>query len=165
MKKNILAFLIFFPCICFSQNEYSIILKRQTLSNFRVINYNEEIKETTILQSINQISPIGLFKEDNFDLIQGFIQPEILLNKINKQKLEFEVYPNPFIDHFYLQFKEKIITPVKVKILSVSGILFYENQFNKSNKIKIQYSNFPTSILVLVVEANNKIFSEKIIKK
>lgn len=165
MKKNILAFLIFFPCICFSQNEYSTILKRQTLSNFRVINYNEEIKETTILQSINQISPIGLFKEDNFDLIQGFIQPEILFNKINKQKLDFEVYPNPFIDHFYLQFKEKIITPVKVKILSVSGILFYENKFNKSNKIKIQYSNFPTSILVLVVEANNKIFSEKIIKK
>lgn len=165
MKKNILAFLIFFPCICFSQNEYSIILKRQTLSNFRVINYNEEIKETTILQSINQISPIGLFKEDNFDLIQGFIQPEILLNKINKQKLDFEVYPNPFIDHFYLQFKEKIITPVEVKILSVSGVLLYKNQFNKSNKIKIQYSNFPTSILVLVVEANNKIFSEKIIKK
>ena len=165
MKNKILSFLIFFPCICFSQNEYSTILKRQTQSNFKIINYNKEINETTILQSINQISPIGLFKENNFDLIQGFIQPEVLLNKMIKKKIDFEVYPNPFIDHFYLLFKEKIITPVNVKILSVSGILFYENQFNKSNKIKIQHSNFPTSILVLVVEANNKIFSEKIIKK
>tara|TARA_B100000902_G_C27268265_1_gene894854 strand:+ start:533 stop:1039 length:507 start_codon:yes stop_codon:yes gene_type:complete len=158
----ILLFFQFSATQSFEKN----LLKKQTISsNFDsniLGNNNIPIK---FIQIVNQKSPIGLFTEKDFNMIQGFLSPQYNLLSTDFLPLDFIIYPNPFNNYFYMEFKERIYTNINVEIYTLSGLLLYNKIFLKSNKIRVENLNLSQSVFVIKVKANRKFYSKKIIKK
>lgn len=168
MNKDffLISLLLLFFQFSLTQNFEKTLLKKQTISsNFDSNILGKSNIPIKFIQIVNQKSPIGLFLEKDFNLIQGFLSPQYNLLSSDFLPLDFIIYPNPFKNYFYMEFKERIYTNIIVEIYTLSGLLLYNKIFLKSNKIRVENLNLSQSVFVIKVQANRKIYSKKIIKK
>jgi len=171
MKQN-----LFLLCIC-CLFQYQI--HAQTNSNQNLVRSTTGISGSTveitltsktyvIQQSTGQASTIGTFNNNNYTLRQGFIQPSILAKIINKKSplnLQVKVYPNPFIEHITLSFKDKIKGDIKATIYDLFGRIIYTKSYLANQLITVKLNNLPSAEYILKVNANRNQFITKIIKE
>ena len=105
----------------------------------------------------------------NGSVLSGNQQPfEItILNveKIEKQKINLLVYPNPTVDFLTLEIKEDNFKEMSLQLIDANGkMLIINNILERLNKIEMQ--NFPASYYILKVSSKTKVLKTfKIIKK
>ncbi len=174
MKNTILLFLF----ILFSLNQQvnaqknDKYLVRYTIgvlgsSNNIVISNNDIV---IIQQSIGQLSPIGTFTKGNYEIRQGFIQPNILAKIIDENiplniDLTVSVYPNPFINDLTVSFNNNNESDIIIEVYDVLGRLLYNKKYFWNKSILVQLNNLPSGIYLLKILNNNKQTIRKIIKK
>jgi hypothetical protein len=75
----------------------------------------------------------------------------------------FNIYPNPSNGIFNLSINQATSEQVKIKVLSITGSVIYENENFSNNNIELNLKeNKPGLYLVLVIK-NGESFSKKII--
>jgi len=171
MLKQLLLFLIAFLFIqqVNSQSTSSEQLVRSTTSvagSSEIISINN--KEYVIQQSVGQTSAIGTYEKNNYNLRQGFIQPNVLSKIMDKNipiNLNVEVYPNPFSENISISFEKEIKGEVKVYLFDMLGRQIYTNKYESRKKINIDLHDFAVAHYILKVRFNNRQFIKKIIKK
>lgn len=75
------------------------------------------------------------------------------------------VYPNPVEDMLIIRPDEKINKQGSIKILSYNGKTVITNSFSPGNEIRITMSGIATGIYLCIIQYDDQIFAEKIIKK
>lgn len=151
-----------------AQKTSSEYLLRSTLSvSGSSENVTSNNKLYIIQTSIGQASIIGTFKNSDYTLRQGFIQPAILDMIVTKSislDLEATFYPNPFIESITLSFTEKIEGKVEVAVFDMLGRLVFSNNYVADQNLQVQFRNLPVANYILKVVANKKQFIKKILK-
>ena len=171
MIKKLHLFLIVFTIIQQgnSQNDASSHLVRSSTgvsgASSNLIHNN---KTYIIQQSFGQTSPIGKFKNSNYELRQGFIQPNIL-SKITDENissnLNVTVYPNPFKEKITLFFTEEIKGSIKVSVFDMLGRLIVEKQYNANATISVVLNQLPEANYILKIRSDKSQLIKKIIKR
>ena len=79
----------------------------------------------------------------------------------------FSIYPNPTNGIFFLSFKEQSREEVKVRVFDISGkeVLQTRGAFIDTNTQKLDLSQVSNGVYFLLVELENKYWSQKIIKQ
>ena len=78
---------------------------------------------------------------------------------------EIAIYPNPALDHFYLDLKA-IQGKTKIQISDISGKTLYVSEFNiydKANVLKFDVSNYPKGFYFITIHNNDQRMVKKII--
>lgn len=79
------------------------------------------------------------------------------------------IYPNPFTDNIYIDFKKIDLHDVKITVYNLNGSEIYSNNFKNSNNNEIlsieEISKFSAGIYFLKIQSDNYSKTFKIIKK
>ena len=158
MKKY---FTSLFLISCFSM---SAQLHHQALS---VQSNNYISSEVVVFQSIGQLSPIGSYHSNKLNVFQGFQQPLMKKNYINKiNSSSIIAFPNPFVEHVYFLFKDYHPSQVNISIYDVNGKLMKE--FTKGlnqDLLSLNLEELKDSNYLIIFKAPGFFYSTKIIKK
>ena len=160
---------IFLMCSqVFCQIESSDILQRGTISNGgETVELESNNERFVIQQSIGQSSVIGLASLGSVNVLQGFIQPDLLdkiLTPDMPAVLNVDIFPNPFDTHLYLQFDFVPKTNVVVSAYDVMGRVVWSNSYASSDQITIEPTNLNYGYYFFKVECNGMQRVEKILK-
>ncbi|MEN3325005.1 T9SS type A sorting domain-containing protein [Mariniflexile soesokkakense] len=167
MKLFLLIFLsCVFQQVALSQSNLLVRSTTGISGNSNSVTYGEDTY--VIQQSIGQTSAIGTFSNGTYTLRQGFIQPNVLSKIVDKNiplNLGVSVYPNPFVADLTLTFNEDVSGTVKVSLYDIFGRLISEKKYLADKVITINFSDLQIASYIIKVNANNKQFVKKIIKK
>ena len=160
---------IFLMCSqVFCQIESSDILQRGTISNGgETVELESNNERFVIQQSIGQSSVIGLASLVSVNVLQGFIQPDLLdkiLTPDMPAVLDVDIFPNPFDTHLYLQFDFVPKTHVVVSAYDVMGRVVWSNSYASSDQITIEPTSLNYGYYFFKVECNGMQRVEKILK-
>ncbi len=124
-------------------------------------------KSYFIQQSIGQASVINTFNANQHQLRQGFLQPikAALINSGFDTNLEVLVYPNPFHKTIHLNFEETVIDVVTISLYHITGQLIYQEEFDPSESLTLQFDDLPIGAYVLRGQMRAQSFSIKLIKQ
>jgi hypothetical protein len=157
----LIAFLAGAPL--FGQSMMKQTLGQQGSSEFVYANN----KSYFIQQSIGQASVIRAFRANNHELRQGFLQPikAALINSGFDTEIEVVIYPNPFESTVNIQFEETMMDVITISLHHITGQLIYQNQFDPSENLSIQFDNLPVGAYVLRGQMRSQAFATKLIKR
>ncbi|SFZ93254.1 Por secretion system C-terminal sorting domain-containing protein [Flaviramulus basaltis] len=165
-----LFLLISFCCIFQQQvlSQSNSIIRSTTGVSGGSIQVLEGDKTFLIQQSVGQPSAIGTYKNSQYILRQGFIQPNVLAKIIDKNvplDLKLSIYPNPFDKQISLVFNEEIRSKINITVFDVSGRLIVTKAYQPYQHLDVKLENLPSGSYLLKVVANQKQFITKILKK
>lgn len=121
-----------------------------------------------IQQSIGQPSVIGTIDNGDYIFRQGFIQPNVLSQIIEKNiplNLQLTVYPNPFVEQISLVFKEDIAGDIHITVFNMLGAQMFSKSCRANQQIDVTLGWLSSGEYILKTVANRKQFISKIIKK
>ncbi len=123
-------------------------------------------KSYFIQQTIGQGSVINTYQANNHQLRQGFLQPlkAALINTGFDTEIEVLVYPNLFVETVNLDFQETLIDQITIALYHISGQLVYQQTFNPSESLTLQFPNLPIGTYVLRGQMRSQTFVAKLIK-
>lgn len=173
MKKKLIISILFLTSIHIynAQNSSGENLVRSTTA---VSGSSETISSGNqiylIQQSIGQASVIGTFYSNSNIFRQGFIQPnnasqDILPYNPLQLQLSLTIYPNPFSESITLSFSEQVEGTIEVLVFDIAGRLVFSKNYLAEPKLKVYFENLSMSNYLIRINANNKQFVEKLIKK
>lgn len=139
-------YLVFFfsSGIVFSQD-----VKRSVSSGFG----KKSVQNKTILYSIGQSSVIGNYSLDGANILKGFLSP-IINPEIKESINNFEVFPNPFSNHFVVKYELPCDPSIALFDLNGQNIdVSINKKSNKEFKItNVEY--LPAANYILISEYN-----------
>jgi len=122
-----------------------------------------------IEQSIGQTSVTGAYKSVNYILLQGFIQPSLVLytSKENRSntKLEASLYPSSFSDNVTVSFSDKISSSLLVDIDDLLGRIVFSKKYSASQDLNLDLGFLPSGLYIIRINADEKYFISKLVKK
>lgn len=121
-----------------------------------------------IQQSVGQPSVIGTIGNGDYIFRQGFIQPNVLSQIIEKNiplNLQLSLYPNPFEDQISLVFNENIKGDIHITVFNILGAQMFSKTYTTSQQVDVMLSWLSSGEYILKTIANQKQFVSKIIKK
>lgn len=147
---------------CFGQSKKKETLGISGSSAFIYANN----KSYFLQQSIGQGSVINTYQGSNYELRQGFLQPlkAALINTGFDTEIDVLVYPNLFSETVNLAFEEPLIDQIKIALYHISGQLVYQETFNPSETLTLQFLNLPIGTYVLRGQMRSQTFVAKLIK-
>lgn len=163
MKSYALLISILLACgSCFGQSMMKQSLGINGSSEFIYANN----KSYFIQQAIGQASVINTYQANNHELRQGFLQPikAALINTGFDNEIDVLVYPNLFEETVNLDFEETLVDQIKISLYHISGQLVYQETFNPSESLTLQFLNLPIGAYVLRGQMRSQTFAAKLIK-
>lgn len=148
-----------------SSNSYNLIRSNVGSSGSSVTLISIDGKYN-ISQSVGQSGIIGTYTNANFILRQGYQQPKMSLNigSIDTATLNAKVFPNPFKDLINVVFSENINTEIQVSLYDVIGRRLFFKKYKPSQMLQIALIPDSEGTYFLMIAANQKQFSTKLIK-
>ena len=145
MRFSILFSLLMMCSQGFSQVESSNNFLRGTTSSAgSTVNAQIDGHHVVVQQTIGQSSIIGAAQTESVSAIQGFIQP-LLLEKILTpevpQVLEAKIYPNPFVNHLFLEFDFMPETNIVISAFDIMGQVVWSKSYASTNFITVEPTN------------------------
>lgn len=125
-------------------------------------------KNYYIQQSIGQSGMIGLAAKNNLYVQQGFLNNAKIIRIDNSsgdfEKVDFVVYPNPFIDYVTVLFSENPTEPIQIGVFDITGQLVFTKKYLPSISLTIPIMSLSEGVYVIhVMSGKNKGF-KKILK-
>lgn len=122
------------------------------------------LKNSTVLQTIGQLSQIGNYKSNSVIVQQGFQQNFYVMENNPLNSIVCNVYPNPTKDYITISFDKNLKDPFTLFLSDISGRLISKwSNIDKKN-YQISLKNLSEGTYVLIIEMNKRTFSKKIIK-
>ena len=119
-----------------------------------------------VQQIIGQSGVIGLSKDNNYLLRQGFIQPiESSNNIIASKNLGVTISPNPFPSEIIVSFTEKISDDLYVSLCDLNGKTVYFNKYAATQNINLNFGSLPPALYIIRVYTDKKYYISKLIKE
>ncbi len=87
------------------------------------------------------------------------------IRKTQEDKLDMDVYPNPFNDDLTLSFGDENLKMAKVQLFTLSGSTVYNNVVSASTTLTVSLSEIPNGVYVCVVSSGNKQYVKKVVKQ
>ena len=172
LKNVILAFLVINGLTLTYSNAQSTQNNSLVRATVGVAGSSDQIsnqtKNFTIQQSIGQPSVIGTFFYSKYTLRQGFIQPDVMAKLIDNSiplGLDVMAYPNPFTDYVSVAFNETIETDIQITLYDFLGRQLATRKYASSQSVKIDFTHLSIAYYLIKINANNKQFITKILKK
>jgi len=118
-------------------------------------------------QSIGQGSVIQTYQANKHQLRQGFLQPvkASLVASGFDTEIEVFAFPNPFDQVINLSFQETLIDVLTISLYHVSGQLVYQEQFDPTENLTLQFNDLPVGSYFLSGQMRSQTFTLKMIKK
>lgn len=90
-----------------------------------------------------------------------------LVNSITDEKvnIDFEVYPNPASEYFYVKFKSDFLQKKTLKIFNSIGQKVWEDSHSGNSKVRIPTVNLMSGLYFLQIEMDDKTWKERIVIK
>jgi hypothetical protein len=121
-----------------------------------------------VLQSIGQLSIIGLNQGSNLSMLQGYIQPPLFYtssSKFDSNTLQASIYPNPFSKTTTIYFSEEIADCLYVNLFDLYGRNLFSNRYSASQELNIDFSNLNSGLYLVKVQSGSKYLTTKLIKE
>ena len=93
------------------------------------------------------------------------IIPEIV-NITEQKQINYSIYPNPSNGKFYLKYNTNDSENICVKLLNITGIVIYYNDFlieKNNNYIQFNFENLSKGTYLLEIQDNQSITVKKIV--
>ncbi len=149
-----------------------------TDQSFFISNTNKYELSNNTLTTVHEIDFTSIELEDftltesNDSIFRTLGAQPLLRNKygINSkaENHKVRIYPNPFDDYIKVDFEEFTNESIKIKIMSIDGLLVFRKSFKQSeifnNKIKIP-QNLPCGSYLVSVKADNNMIQSRLIIK
>lgn len=172
MKKIIPIFLLLFHCFAFSQQltVKRYFVRKSTLTSVGSATLYTSNNKYRIQQSVGQSSIIGQKELKSVTVQEGFLTNNISLkvdnskNEIIKEKLDFVISPNPFVDHIKIDFSKKTTADIYIKIFDINGKVYANKKFSPTSKIVISMRNFSLGTYLIKINSGKNSSTKKIIK-
>jgi len=163
MIRTVLFFIL---CFCFIPKTYSQEVMRSTLSNMGSSSNLSDKENHLVQQSVGQLSVIGTFQSENYNILQGFIRPSFLSAEIVKEDTNVNalIFPNPFQNQVSISFSTIMDEPLNIFIYDMLGREVYSEQKEASQKIDIVLNNLANASYIINVISGKKHFKATIIK-
>lgn len=131
-----------------AQNE---LLVKQTLSNGGgSFECSIQGANWRVQQCIGQASAIGSFTANERSVYQGFLTPKGLkLNSLQEEQLKVSLYPNPFTEHFTLEFDRVPESSIVVQVFDLSGRLVLSEVHSSASILSIDQINLQRGAYIL----------------
>lgn len=118
-----------------------------------------------VSQSIGQLSVINL-NTNSSRVKQGFQQPNYNLTNSNFINVQFDVYPNPFINFLNIKFDDIDNDNIKIEIYDIYGKHIYSNfHLIENYLVTIDLKYLPSATYFIIINHKNKKYNTKIIKQ
>ena len=128
--------------------------------------FTSKNKQYHIKQSIGQSGISGTISNKNKTLIQGFIQPNIPKAKASTvNELEVLIETIPFSDSYKIILKDGETTDLNVSLYNIVGQKIYSQKINQSDEFEINLGSHSIGCYILCIQANQKQFTTKLLKK
>lgn len=120
-----------------------------------------------VSQSIGQTSVIGTKINKNYTILQGYQLSSIsVIRESNiENELKATVYPNPFDESIHISFDDVTKEEILIHVFDMTGRLLMAKRYPPGQILNIQLDYISAGIYNLNVNADNKQFVAKIIKK
>lgn len=116
-------------------------------------------------QSIGQSGIIGLTRNGNIQLRQGFIQPlENSVKTVSSGTLQASIFPNPFSEHIIVSLYEEIRDLLFVTIYDLNGKIVYLRKQETPQQVILDTGPLPPGIYFIRISTPTKYLSSKLIK-
>lgn len=123
-------------------------------------------KQYRLNQSIGQCGITGTISNKNKTLIQGFIQPVTSKAKAsNLNELEVLIESIPSTDSYKIILKDDKITNLHVSLYNIIGQKIYSKNINQSGEFEVNLNSHAIGCYIICIQANNKQFTTKLLKK
>jgi hypothetical protein len=119
----------------------------------------------SLQQSVGQYSVTGVFRRNNLELRQGFIQPLVIAKPFREpDNKAISIFPNPFSSIVYLKLSNDVTGDVDLKIIDVAGRLIFAKIIPAEGLMQVNLSSLYRGIYILNIRKQNYQYSYKIIK-
>jgi hypothetical protein len=117
-----------------------------------------------VQQSIGQSSVIGINKNNNVTLRQGFIQPlsHFVISK-SPDILKAVVYQNQFSEEIIMTFNEEISENLYVSVYDLYGRIVFSQRYEPAQEIRMKSRLASPVLYILRVNTMSKYFVTKLI--
>jgi hypothetical protein len=167
-KDTRLFFILVFVMVFFSTGYSQVpVLMRYTLGTGAAPKaVSGDGNRKYVPQSIGQMSVIGAFKTEIFQVRQGFIQPvKRYGTNIKDVDLKADVYPNPFQNNIFVLFGEENSDRIFVNLYNLNGGVVYTDEFASSQMITLTPGKIPSGFFLLKITMNKRKYTCKVLKK
>jgi hypothetical protein len=157
--------LILFACFNLVNSQAPVLLRSTLGIGGASLTISPDGNKISFPQSIGQYSVTGVFIKNNLELRQGFIQPVIAVKSIpGYDKMNINIYPNPFSETVNIILNEDISGNVYLKIFDLAGSPVYMKIIVAEATIPVNLSSLSSGIYILEITINRRHFKYKIIK-
>lgn len=158
MKNRIFLLLAVFACIHLSAQEREVI---------SAAGDDVSIDETSMSFTIGE-PVVELSTSDSIYLTAGFQQSNIIVSipmPIEDIKISIKVFPNPAVNHFYLDIDNRYLDGLFLVMHNTKGE-FIRREALKASPQKVSLEGFSTGVYYLTVlnQSNEKLHQFKILK-
>ena len=126
--------------------------------NYSFVDQFEEIR-TTIFYRLKSVDNDGKYAYSKVVALS--------LNKTNNNP-KLEIYPNPFVNSFYLNYESLIKSDAVVKITDLKGQKLYNKNFKLNigiNRLTIaELNSLPKGMYIIEMSIGNQIMNSRVIK-
>lgn len=169
IAKILLGFLFAFYLSCFDcYSQIPIKLRSTTGIAGSTCNVITGGKKYIVQQSIGQASVIGLYKNQYNSVLQGFIQPSLIVisGLMDKSStLNATVNPNPFNDNITVTFSDEMTDNLFVTLYNSQGNVVCQCQYAATQNINLNFGNITAGLYVLKINSGGKHLVSKIVKR
>ncbi|MDC8002802.1 T9SS type A sorting domain-containing protein [Aureisphaera galaxeae] len=119
-----------------------------------------------VSQSIGQGGIIGSSQGSEYGVRQGFQQPPIRVVSVSQSDnpLSAVVFPNPVVTSVTVKFGESVQGTIKGKLFDVSGKEIFYQEYEPVQALSVDLSHLPAGTYILVIAAQGKQFTSRLIK-
>ena len=123
-------------------------------------------KQYVVQQSVGQASVIGNHTTQDITVLQGFIQPPIIIEPglDEDNSLQAVVFPNPFSSNVQVRFSEEIDAPLSITLYDISGRVVFSKEMAPTREIQLDFDFLSSASYVLSISQANKQFTATLIK-
>jgi hypothetical protein len=78
-------------------------------------------------------------------------------------KLEAAVFPNPVIDHLYIQ-TARTLSSIQIEIYTVNGTTIYRESFQEQDRIDVDFGDFPAGVYLVIIRHGTRMTQHRVVK-
>lgn len=93
------------------------------------------------------------------------LQYNTSLNQLQKNESWLLYYPNPFHEVLFLKVNDQVKSPLNVKIYNINSEVVFESDGSRDHELKLELNHLDNGIYFIKIVSEQKIITNKLIKK